>query len=182
MVSPIHSKPLVVGLIFSILVAFPLAVKAQTPAVPESVSSLPPSSERWALIIGVNNYDDPSLNALYGQNDAKKIASDLERYAGFEHDQIFVLTDDQPKDHQPNRERMLFWLSVLKQNASPQGLLLVFFSGHGLESQGESFLMPKEAHLNFDKTYLEQNAVPVEVVSKSLRNSVAKQVIVLVDA
>jgi hypothetical protein len=170
------------GVVSLILLLSSLELTAQTSTIPQTVTELPPSSERWALVIGISKYDDPSLNPLFGQNDAKKIAADLERYAGFDHGQVLVLTDDQPADRQPRRERILWWLSVLKQNASPQGLLLVFFSGHGLESQGESFLIPKEAHLNFDRTYLEQNAVPIEVVSKSLREAQAKQIIVLVDA
>ena len=124
----------------------------------------------------------PILNPLFGQNDARKIAEDLERYAGFPHDQIILLTDDQPAERQPRRERILFWLSDIKQSGSVRGLILIAFSGHGLQSEGKSFLMPKDAYLNFDSTYLTQNAIPVNAVTESLRQSVAKQVIVLVDA
>lgn len=182
MTRSIDLRLFVAGAIFIILVVFSRALTAQISTLPETVNELPPSSERWALVIGVSKYDDPALNPLYGQNDAKKIATDLERYAGFDRDQIFLLTDDQPKDHQPTRERILFWLSDLKQHASPQGLLLVFFSGHGMESQGESYLMPKDAYQSWDATYLQQNAVRVKDLSDSLRGSYAKQIIVLVDA
>jgi hypothetical protein len=166
----------------SAVVASDGTVAEPTAAVPGSVSQLPPSSERWALVIGVSRYDDPNLNPLYGQNDAKKIAKDLEQYAGFPPLQIILLTDDQPRDHQPTRERIWFWLSVIKQNASPAGLIMIMFSGHGLQSGGSTFLMPRDAYLNFDETYLTQNAISADVLNDSLRSSLAKQVILLVDA
>jgi len=169
----VHLRLFIVGMIVSTASLFPSLFFAQAPANPKTVSELPPPSERWALVIGINKYDDPNLNPLYGQNDAKKIAADLKQYAGFDPDQIILLTDDQRADHQPKRERILYWLSALKQYASPQGLLLVFFSGHGMEVKGEDFLMPQDAHLSFDKDYLEQNAIPVESVSKSIRESCA---------
>jgi photosystem II stability/assembly factor-like uncharacterized protein len=182
MAPAVYLRLFIIGAVFSIVVLFSPVLAAQAPAISQTVGKPPPSSERWALVIGVSKYDDPSFNPLYGQDDARKIASDLVQYAGFDPLQVIVLSDDQPKDRQPRRERILFWLSDLKQNASPQGLLLVFFSGHGMESGGESFLMPQEAYYNEDTTYLEQNAVPVKVVSKMLGDSLTKQVIVLVDA
>lgn len=168
--------------IFTIATLFSLVLRAQAPAKSPTVSNLPPHSERWALVIGINKYDDGNLNPLFGQNDAKRIASDLEQYAGFPGDQVFLLTDDQDRDHQPTRERILYWLSILKQDASPNGLILIAFSGHGLRYEDKSFLMPKDAHLNFDSTYLTQTAIAVDVLTDILRKSHAKQVIVLMDS
>ena len=146
------------------------------------ISSLPPDSDRWALVIGISKYEDGALNPLYGANDARRIAEDLNTYAGFRKDQIILLTDDQPADRQPRRERILFWLSSLKQNATQSGLLLIAFSGHGIESGNKTFLMPIDAHLNFDPIYLTRNAIMVDDFTESLRDSPAKQVIVLMDA
>lgn len=146
------------------------------------ISQLPPTSDRWALVIGINKYDDLSFNPLYGANDAKKIADDLIAYAGFPSDQVILLNDNQPSDHQPTRERILWWLSSLKENASPSGLMLIAFSGHGIQSQAKSFLMPRDAHVNFDPDYLTENAVNADNITTSLRGSQATQVIVLVDA
>jgi uncharacterized caspase-like protein len=162
----------------------PAADQASLPKpAPASITQLPPSSDRWALVIGVSIYDDPNLNPLYGSNDAQTIAADLTTDAGFPKDQVFLLTDDQPPDHKPTRERILFWLSSLKQNASPNALILVAFSGHGLESGGKSFLMARDTHLNFDAVYLTQNAVDIETdITHSLRDSMAKQIIVFIDA
>jgi hypothetical protein len=84
----------IVGIVILTAGLLPRNLPPQTSALPRTVNTLPPYSERWALVIGINKYEDPNLNPLYGQNDAAKIASDLEQYAGFEHDHIFLVTDD----------------------------------------------------------------------------------------
>src|SRR5262245_42510818 len=47
------------------------------------VRELPPPPDRWALVVGISNYEDKHLNSLYGQQDATAIASDLKQYAAF---------------------------------------------------------------------------------------------------
>jgi hypothetical protein len=44
----------------------------------EKVGALPGSEKRWALIIGIDGYEDPQINRLEAaSNDAKEIASAL---------------------------------------------------------------------------------------------------------
>lgn len=181
MTSLAYLRLFVAGAILSILLLFSPALAAQT-STPPKVSKLPPSDERWALVIGISKYEDPEFNPLYGQNDAKKIAADLEQYAGFLHDQIILLTDDQPKDQKPERERILWWLASIGNMSSPQGLILIYFSGHGGEIGGESYLFPQKVHQNNNPTYLEQNAIPVHLIWDTLKTAPAKQIIVLMDA
>jgi photosystem II stability/assembly factor-like uncharacterized protein len=181
MTCSIYSRLFVVGTILLSLALFSPVLTAQT-SMRQKISKLPPSEERWALVIGISKYDDPELNPLYGQNDAKKIAADLEHYAGFLHDQIILLTDDQPEDHKPERERILWWLASVGNMSSPQGLVLIYFSGHGGEIGGKSYLLPQKAHQNNNPIYLEQNAIPVQLIWDTLKTAPAKQIIVLVDA
>ena len=63
-----------ITLITSILTC--LALLGQTPNVLE----LPPKENRWALVIGVSNYDDRSFEPLAGDQDAKIIAKALVKH------------------------------------------------------------------------------------------------------
>ena len=134
------------------------------------VKELPPSSDRWALVVGIGKYDDPHLNGLFGENDATRIAADLKAYAAFPADQVILLSNNEPADHQPTRERILYWLSIIKQNASPQGLILIAYSGHGMVFQRHSFLMPKDLRVSSDPIYVTQSALDADLISGSLRD------------
>lgn len=178
----VYLRLFIVGIILSVMIVFPPVLTAQGTDKLQTVTKLPPSSERWALVVGISHYKGSGFNDLYGQNDAKRIASDLEQYAGFDPQQVILLTDDQDRQHQPTQNNILLWLTSIKKNASPKGLLLFFFSGHGIEIEGENFLIPQGTSLNFDKTFMERTAVQLKDINDMLAKSHAKQVIVLVDA
>src|SRR6266403_2261289 len=60
------------------------------------VSALPAAGKRWALIIGVNDYEK-DISPLRGSvNDAKALKEVLIRYAGFPANQITMMTTDSP--------------------------------------------------------------------------------------
>ena len=68
------------------LTAAPVQSQAQNrgQGVRKQVSKLPESAKRWALVIGIDEYSDPSINRLNGAvNDAKTLADALVEYAGF---------------------------------------------------------------------------------------------------
>src|SRR5204862_787792 len=113
------------------------------------ISSLPVSAKRWALVIGVDKYQDPQISPLKGSdNDARLIADALVRYAGFPRDQVVLLSTDQPAERQPTRVNILRRLSNLNTAVPKDGLLLVSFAGHGMERGGQAFLLPSDAQIS----------------------------------
>src|SRR5262249_28616969 len=59
----------------------------------ELIDELPPEENRFALIIGVEDYLDKRIGKFnYGASDALAVADALERHAGFRKDQIVPLT------------------------------------------------------------------------------------------
>src|SRR5262249_22766617 len=70
----------------------------------EPVSNWPSSAKRWALIIGIDNYDDKHIRKLSAAaNDATALAQVLEKNAGFPPNQIIVLASDQREERRPTR-------------------------------------------------------------------------------
>ncbi|HWS85360.1 MAG TPA: caspase family protein [Pyrinomonadaceae bacterium] len=147
------------------------------------ISELPSGAKRWALVIGVDDYKDGQIGSLRGAaNDARALADALRRYAGFPADQIVLMTTDQPEERQPTRVNILRRLSNLASVVPKDGLLLVSFSGHGIERGGHAYLLPSDAQITDDVTFLEETAVSVSRMHERIRATGVGQVLVLLDA
>jgi hypothetical protein len=150
---------------------------------PETVKALPSHSKRWALLIGVDRYEDSNIGPLRGAaNDANSLKNVLINYAGFPQDQVVVLSTDEPAERQPTRKNILKRLSNLSGLVPKDGLLLVSFAGHGIERSGQAFLIPSDATLTEDLGLLEETAVAVARVKQRIRDTGVQQVMILLDA
>ncbi len=169
----------------SILLALNLttAAFAQRDLKVEAVTSLPPVEKRWALLIGVDRYDDQQLSGLDGaSNDAKALARTLVDRAGFREEQIVILGSDQPVPRKPTRSEILFRLGNLLKQVPKDGLFLLSFSGHGMERGGHAFLLPSDARLSDDPEILGQVSLDVASLRGIIARQGIQQAIVLLDA
>ena len=149
----------------------------------EQVKTLPVGTKRWALIIGVDKYQDPQISPLKGSdNDARLIADALIRYAGFPQDQVILLATNQPLERQPTRVNILRRLSNLSTAVPKDGLLLVSFAGHGMERSGHAFLLPSDAQISDQISFLEETAISINRVKERIKETGVGQVVVLLDA
>lgn len=149
----------------------------------ERVAKLPISSKRYALVIGVDAYQDAEISNLRGaSNDAKAIADALANYAGFPSDQIILLTSEQPTELQPTRGNIIRRLSNLRQVVPKDGLLWVSFAGHGIERDQQAYLLPMDAQLSGDVALLEDSAINVQTMRDRIRQTEVGQVIFILDS
>jgi hypothetical protein len=149
----------------------------------EPVKTWPSKAKRWALVIGVNKYTDPQITQLKGSdNDARTLADALVRFAGFPQDQVILLSTDQPAERQPTRVNILRRLSNLSSTVPKDGLLLVSFAGHGMERGGQAYLLPADAQISDQISFLEETAISVNRVKERIRETGVAQVVVLLDA
>ncbi|HZE72146.1 MAG TPA: caspase family protein [Pyrinomonadaceae bacterium] len=149
----------------------------------EPQKTLPAKAKRWALVVGVDKYIDPQITGLRGAaNDARTLADALVRYAGFPSDQVILLSTDQPIERQPTRVNLLRRLSNLAAAVPKDGLLLISFSGHGMERAGHAFLLPTDAQISDQISFLEDTAVSVTRMRDLIKGTGVGQVMVLLDA
>src|SRR5712692_1804039 len=149
----------------------------------DQIAALPVSAKRWALVIGVDKYQDPQISPLKGSdNDARLIADALVRYAGFPRDQVILLSTDQPAERQPTRVNILRRLSNLSTAVPKDGLLLISFAGHGMERSGQAFLLPSDAQISDQISFLEETAISMNRVKERIKETGVGQVVVLLDA
>jgi len=147
------------------------------------INTLPIGPKRWALVIGVDKYLDPQISPLKGSdNDARMIADALVRYAGFPQDQVILLATNQPIERQPSRVNILRRLSNLSTAVPKDGLLLVSFAGHGMERGGQAFLLPADAQISDQISFLEETAISMNRVKSWIKETGVGQVLLLLDA
>jgi tetratricopeptide (TPR) repeat protein len=149
----------------------------------EPVNVLPVGAKRWALVIGVDKYQDPQISPLKGSdNDARLIADALVRYAGFPKDQVILLSTDQPLERLPTRVNILRRLSNLSTAVPKDGLLLISFAGHGMERGGQAFLLPSDAQISDQISFLEETALSMTRMKERIKETGVGQVLLLLDA
>src|SRR5690349_6077148 len=147
------------------------------------VKSLPSTTKRYAIVIGVDQYADTQITTLGGaSNDAKALAKALIQYAGFPSEQVTLLASDQPAERQPTRGNILRRLSNMAAVIPSDGLLLLSFAGHGIERGGQAFLLPSDSQVSNDVDLLEQTAINVSQIKDRIKKIGVTQVLLILDA
>ncbi len=149
----------------------------------QKIGVLPGSEKRWALIVGIDGYEDPQINKLEAaSNDAKELGAALISYGGFPRDQVFILTSDGLPRNRPSRGNILRRLSIFHGLVPAEGLLVVAFAGHGIERGSHAYLLPSDAQMSENMALLEETAINVEVIKTWIRNTGVGQVLMIIDA
>ena len=139
------------------------------------------SGKRYAVLIGINDYEDPQLVDLnYAEQDVKALFSLLkyDSNQGFLEEDIFIMTPGsvRTKD-KPTKVNVLMtlkWLNSLKE----EDMLLFIFCGHGIEEEGTSYLIPFDGRAALPS----DTSIRLSRVFQLLDECPAKQQVVLVDA
>jgi tetratricopeptide (TPR) repeat protein len=144
-----------------------------TPAI--SVPTVLPSdiaakhARRVALVIGNATYKNVSELAN-PKKDAEAIASSL-RNIGFE---SVTLIDD------ATREKLVDSLRIFAEEVDKADWAMVYYAGHGIELNGQNYLIPVDARLATDRD-VQFEAIPLEQVLVALEGA-KKLRLVLLDA
>jgi hypothetical protein len=147
------------------------------------ITRMPEKSKRFALIIGIDDYQDKRITRLSGAaNDARLLATTLVRYAGFPFDQVVLLASDQTVDRQPTRAAILERLSNFVGRLPKEALLVVSFAGHGLERAGQTYLLPADARPNGSIALLNDTGLKVSKLRDMIRAMGIQQVLIFLDA
>ncbi len=135
------------------------------------------SDNRWAILVGINRYED---KANYGQLQVcvKDVEATREQLisGGFSADRIRLLTDH--TGEAPTRANILTALKAVADATEPDDLLVLYYSGHGDEASGESYLIPRDGK----RLTLRDTAIPVSRVKEILEEAPANAKIIVLDA
>src|SRR3981081_1653591 len=109
-----------------------ILVLSVAPIVPSGAAA----AERFALVIGNAKYPDAEAPLKEPINDAKDIAAELKR-DGF----------DVETGENLNGDAMRRALDRLYARIKPGSVALIFFSGFGIQSARQSYLLPVDAQI-----------------------------------
>jgi len=139
------------------------------------------SKEKWGIMIGVKNYDDDEITDLtYTGSDATAIYKMLidPQKGGFDKEHVKLLTDD--SETRPTRRNILSELRNLSDasKSAEVDTILFYFAGHGIESEGVSYLLPSDS----DYKILEDTAVSLDNVRRRFGAIKADKKVIILDA
>lgn len=137
-------------------------------------------SKRWAIVIGINNYEDKFISDLTkAQNDAKVIADLLQHEGQFDH--VFLYTDDSSREDPtyPTLNNLVSRMEFLKDEIKPNDTLLLTFSGHGIaDEQNRSYLLTVDSVIS--QPY--KTSLPLYEIESWIESLGVKRNIVVLDA
>lgn len=111
-------------------------------------SNLRPVKHKWALVIGISSFKDPSINLKYAAKDATDFRNFLINQEHFQADHVRLLTD---KDASRASVVSLLGDGWLKRVVGADDLVVIYISSHGSQSRndigGANFIVPYEGNL-----------------------------------
>jgi hypothetical protein len=137
-----------------------------------SVAPIAPSfaADRYALVIGNSKYPDADAPLKEPINDARDVAAELKR-DGFNVEVGENLTGD----------AMRRAFDRLYQRVKPGSVALIFFSGFGVQSNRQSYMIPVDAQI-WTEADVRRDGVSLESVLGEINNRGAGVKIALIDA
>jgi hypothetical protein len=132
-------------------------------------------------LIGANEYHDPAINSLkFCANDTKSLREVLVQpdRGGYDETGTLLLTDGTLRDSLPTRSNIMSRVSSVAKMAEPEDSILFAFSGHGMEENGFSYLLPADARTGV----LAETAIGVKWIKETLGDASARAKIMILDA
>ena len=141
-----------------------------------------PVHDKWALVIGVSTFRDPSINLEFTAKDAADFSALLTNpaYGRFQADHVHLITDAQATTKHIKQE--LNWLA---RSAVRDDLVLIYLSSHGTPRQadiaGVNYIYTADTEVT-DQDSLFATALPmVEVVDVVRTRVQARRAVVFLD-
>lgn len=125
--------------------------------VPTQAVTPPPKWNTYAMIIGIADYQDSRLNLKYTVNDAQGLYNILidPNYGGVPKENIQLLLNEQATA--TNIKKAGTWL---RQRASEDDIVIIYYSGHGAPEEGKTFWVTYDADINdLNATALDNNDI-----------------------
>jgi tetratricopeptide (TPR) repeat protein len=158
----------------------------------------PTGGNTWALFIGVDQYEIPGVpSLLYAASDARRLYTTIRERIGdpdrvaadraAQHAFLLASGSDEP----PTRENIEKRLQQIGTGVQPADTVLIFFSGHGCTTGGNTYLLTSDANAgrlneagrNPDASgSLKKTALDREALGSMLKPLKARRVVVFLDA
>ena len=138
--------------------------------------------QRWAVLIGVNTYEDEQgIGPLkYCVADMKLLSEVLTGpRGGFQRENVLLMTDSAEQSiHRPTYSNMVTMIPRWLEDVGPEDDVLIAFSGHGMAEDDQCYLLPGDAK----RGALRLTSVGVPQVREWLEGCRAQRKVLILDA
>jgi len=158
--------------------AYQVVLGGEAPVVPAEVGDLlrelpsfAPAKDRFALLIGVSNYDDEAIPPVRcALNDVALMKGMAWKVMCVHPDNILTLED-------PTQAQVRAGLRKVVEEASKRSnpWVLVYFSGHGTNVEGRPYWLPRD----FDRNFPAETGISVEKVEEVLEGLPGDKLVVV---
>lgn len=155
---------------------FITSVPEFTPPSAGSNAPLGNIKDKWALVIGISDFKDPTINLKYAAKDAQDFKNYLITEEHFKPDHVKLLTNAQATRQNISDMLTTSWLGRL---ANPGDLVVIYISSHGSQSKqevGMNFLVAYDTN----KNSLLTTGIPMQWLTKMIQESVHSDRVVLI--
>ncbi len=139
------------------------------------------SGRRWAIVVGINNYQKEVTPLRCAVEDAREFGKALVESAGFDEGDVFLLTSDQKGNRLPEKTNVIRWISYIKQNIDKNDTFVFFFSGHGMDIDRESYLLTMDTD-PYSRETLDLSSLRISDLKKSIEDMKVARTILFIDA
>lgn len=147
------------------------------PVVAQQSAKPAKPTQRYALLIGVNEYAPPLGKLEYCHNDIKELAAHF-AVAGFTAENITLMQDQAANSAlRPSKSNIDKQLELRLQLANEEDVVVMAFSGHGLLIDGKSYLCPSDSRLD-----TVESLISIDHVYAQLEKCRASQKVLIIDA
>jgi uncharacterized caspase-like protein/tetratricopeptide (TPR) repeat protein len=136
--------------------------------------------DKWALVVGISNFADSSINLKYSSKDARDFCNYLIQDGNFKPDHIHLLLNEKA-----TRENILSQLGDrwLPRVAGPDDLVVIFISTHGSPSRADVAGVNYLVAYNTDKNSLLATGIPLQDLANMVRDRVhCDRCVIIMDA
>ncbi len=137
----------------------------------------------WVVLVGVDDYVQEGIPDLrYAGADAKLLMQAARQVLDVPAEQIFCFTSD-ATDSQltPRVTNIVYRLDQLRASCKPDDTLLIYFAGHGVTVEGESFLLTEESD-NRSLATLKNSALSARELQRLMKSNKAGHTLMMLDA
>lgn len=139
---------------------------------------MPARADTWAVVVGVDRYQEPIPSLRFAGEDARYLAQALQ----LPPDHLNLLTSQSTdKNLQPTAPNVLRCLEDLARKARPQDTIIFYFAGHGVNLGGETCLLTEESD-NLSAGSLLASSLRGSALLNKLQACKADKTLILIDA
>lgn len=158
-----------------------ISKQISTADLDKSIATDRPIRDKWALVIGINDFEDPRIPHLqYAAKDATDFANFLTTDGNFAKDHVILLTNENATEHEIRRIIGDDWLP---RRVMEDDVILIYASTHGspkeLDVAGQNFLILHDT--NVDNLF--STAIELEDLARTIkRRTQCDRVLLVLDS